>query len=187
MAELPQLFMRLPSLALTYPADDPSEQATPYEIVSASCDPTPIEKRHLVPLCHYLEEQVDTSGPPAVLFACFEFDHELKGPTRERLRCLSERAAFTIAFGNEMSSALRSGAKARSRDLGPLDRFAQEWVMALLAPHYAVALAARSLDRATSGGGRRLEYVLTHDRDVVLGVARSFMGELAIERSAGTT
>ncbi|MDA8266467.1 MAG: GNAT family N-acetyltransferase [Actinomycetota bacterium] len=29
MAELPQLFMRLPSLALTYPADDPSEQATP--------------------------------------------------------------------------------------------------------------------------------------------------------------
>ncbi len=29
MAELPQLFMRLPSLALAYPTDDPSEQATP--------------------------------------------------------------------------------------------------------------------------------------------------------------
>ncbi len=29
MAELPQLFMRLPSLALSFPADDPSELASP--------------------------------------------------------------------------------------------------------------------------------------------------------------
>ena len=29
MAELPQLFMRLPSLALSYPTNDPTEEATP--------------------------------------------------------------------------------------------------------------------------------------------------------------
>jgi hypothetical protein len=163
---------------------DPSEKATPYEIISASCAPTPIEKRYLVPLCHYLEEQVDTSGPPAVLFVCFESGLDLGRATRDRLRRLEERAAFTIAFGSEVSGVLGSGAKGRSRDLAPFDRFGQEWVTALLAPHYAVALAARGLDGPTAGGGRRLEYVLTHDREVVLAVARSFMRELASERSA---
>ncbi len=160
---------------------------TPFEIVSEERVPTPIEKRYLVPLCRYLEDKVDSNGPAAVLFLGFEPGSQLGPSARERLHHLIERAEFTIVSGPSIHELAEPGSRARFGVVDPGNPASREWITALLGPHYAAALVARSLDGDTSGPYRRLEYVLTHDRDVVLRVAGSLMQRIVPGGSSEVT
>ena len=168
---------------------DPSgvERATPFEIVSDGREPVPIEQRYLASLCHYLEEAVDRSGPAALLFLCFEGDSPLGRARRARLLDLAERSEFTIATGSGIGTLAGSDVRARFVEIPQGDPLGREWVTAVLGPHYAAALVARSLGGHPSDPYRHLEYVLTHDRSIVLRVARALMGRVGRGDGAPST
>jgi len=171
----------IPLLTEPFAVDD----KTPFEIVSEERVPTPIEKRYLVPLSRYLEDKVDSSGPAAVLFLGFELGAQLGPEARERLHHLIERAEFTVVSGPSTAELVKPGLRARFGAIDPANPASREWTTVLLGPHYAAALVARSLDDETSGPYRRFEYVLTHDRAVVLRVASSMMRDIATADSTG--
>ena len=55
--------------------------------------------------------------------------------------------------------------------LAPDDPLAREWKVIVLGPHYAVAVTARALDDPAAGDNRLFEYVVTHDRDLIIRAA----------------
>ena len=67
----------------------------------------------------------------------------------------------------------------RGGDLAPEDPVCREWSVAVVGPHFAAALVARDLDGSPRPAGsdpdRTFDYVLTHDRPLVLEVARSLL------------
>lgn len=67
----------------------------------------------------------------------------------------------------------------RGADLAAGDPVLREWNVAVVGPHFAAALVARGLDEADLPAGadpdRAFDDVLTHDRPLVLEVARSLL------------
>lgn len=57
----------------------------------------------------------------------------------------------------------------------PVDR---ERNVLVLGPHHAAALSALALDPPGAGGRRRYEYVITHDRELIIGAALSLWARL---------
>jgi DICT domain-containing protein len=53
-----------------------------------------------------------------------------------------------------------------------------EWDIAVIGPHYAAALVARDVGDAGPDHLRRFDYVLTHDRELVVQVASRLMGRM---------
>ena len=66
----------------------------------------------------------------------------------------------------------------RGADLAPDDPLRLEWDMVVVGPHFAVALVARDLGDTGPDAERRFEYVLTHDRDLVIEVAADLMARM---------
>ena len=111
-----------------------------------------------------------------MLFLGFEPGSHVGPSARARLHHLIERTEFIIVSGPSIHELAEPGSRARF-GVDPGNPASREWITALLGPHDAAALVARSLRGDTSDPYRRLEYVLTDDRDVVLRVASSLMGE----------
>jgi EAL domain-containing protein (putative c-di-GMP-specific phosphodiesterase class I) len=147
------------------------DRSTPFEIITSSCKPTITEKRFLVPFSHHIEEQVDTNGPRALLLETFESNSGKHASTRTRLRQLENRGAFLAVLSADMTSTTMVGPTVRTGQLAPDDPLAREWNVIVLGPHYAVAVTARALDSSAAGDNRRFEYVVTHDRDLIIRAA----------------
>ena len=147
------------------------DRSTPFEIITSSCKPTITEKRFLVPFSHHIEEQVDRNGPRALLLETFESNSGKHASTHARLRQLENRGAFLAVLSADMTSTTMVGPTVRTGQLAPDDPLAREWNVIVLGPHYAVAVTARALDSTAAGDNRRFEYVVTHDRDLIIRAA----------------
>ena len=64
------------------------------------------------------------------------------------------------------------------------DALRGEWDVAVIGPHFAGAFAARDLGNDGPDGQRRFEYVVTHDRDLVVAAATRLMLRIAPEQPA---
>jgi len=84
---------------------------------------------------------------------------------------------MTAALGQGMPS--ESGPDIRGGLLQPDDPLINEWVVIVIGPHFAAALVAR--DRGDQGPHRqrRLDFVITHDRDLVIEAAMPALKRLA--------
>jgi hypothetical protein len=147
------------------------DRSTPFEVITSKCKPTITEKRFLVAFSHHIEEQVDSNGPRALLLETFESKSGKQLSTRERLRQLENRGAFLAVLSADMTGTTTVGPTVRTGQLTPDDPLAREWNVIVLGPHYAVAVTARGLDSPTAGENRRFEYVITHDRDLIIRAA----------------
>ncbi|NMO93266.1 EAL domain-containing protein [Actinomycetospora sp. TBRC 11914] len=155
----------------------PVPRASPFATVARARTPRRATSPLLLSMSRFLERQAAEMGELAVVVAAFERAPHFTRATRARYRELARSAAYVGVLGAGMAAEPEPGV--RGADLAPDDPVRQEWIVAVVGPHFAAALVSRDLDPATPSASsdldRSFDYVLTHDRALVLDVARSLL------------
>ncbi len=150
--------------------------ASPFERVAARRPVRSATKRLLIAMSKNIEAQALASPAEAVVLAAFQEARHLTPATVRRYRRLADHVVFVGALGEGMGPEPVPGV--RGAHLHPDDPVRGEWDIAVVGPHFAVALVARDLGDDGPEGDRRFEYVLTHDRDLVVGLAGDLMARM---------
>jgi EAL domain-containing protein (putative c-di-GMP-specific phosphodiesterase class I) len=150
---------------------------TPFEIVSAQRLASRSTKSLLLPMSRHLEEQALSGGGSHVILGCFQEAAHFTPFTKERYTELAAATALTAALGVHFPDVPAPGV--RGVRFKAADALRNEWDVIVVGPHFAAALVA--LDCGDSGDDRqrRFDYVITHDRALVLAAARSLMHRLS--------
>jgi EAL domain-containing protein (putative c-di-GMP-specific phosphodiesterase class I) len=154
---------------------DPRD-TTPFALVSEGRTVRPAGRSLVLGLGRHLEDQALAMGRSAVLVGAFERDELFDEQARRRYAALSQRVAFCGAVAEGMSAEPAAGV--RGGTLHASDPLAREWTVAVVSPHVSAALSAYDLG-ARPGGEPRYDYVLTHDRELVVAAAASLMARIA--------
>ena len=84
--------------------------------------------------------------------------------------------AFAGALGLGMPVTLVAGV--RGADLAPDDPLRGEWDLVVIGPHFAAALAAKDCGDTGPDRQRRFDFVVTHDRELVIRAAEPLLRRL---------
>jgi EAL domain-containing protein (putative c-di-GMP-specific phosphodiesterase class I) len=148
---------------------------TPFSLVAHSDRKRVGRKNLLLGMSRHIESLGDKDGDLVVL-AAFQTADRFTPATRRRYERLGRHCPLVGALGVGMPSAPAHGV--RGADLAPDDDLAGEWTVVVVGPHYAGALIAKDCGDSGPEGDRRFEFVVTHERAVVLDAARSLMARL---------
>lgn len=165
------------SHALSFTRAHPPSPTTPFEAVRNVRAIRSTSKGLLLPMSHHLENHTLSAAEAPVLLSTFEDARFFTPATATRYAKLTHHCAFVAALGAGMSSAPVSGV--RGATLAADDRLAGEWVVVVVGPHFSGALIAKDLGDTGPDRDRRFEFVITHDRDLVLDAARSLFDRIA--------
>ncbi|MCD2190045.1 sensor domain-containing phosphodiesterase [Actinomycetospora soli] len=156
---------------------------SPFATAARDGTPRRASKALLVAVSRHLERQAADQGELAVVLAAYEDAVNLTPASRRRYRALAAAAAFVGVLGRGLDPEPEPGV--RGADLDADDPVQGEWDVAVVGPHFAAALVARDLepDADPADPTRPFDYVLTHDRPLVLEIARSLMAR-AVPRPA---
>lgn len=153
---------------------------TPWSLVEGSPRMRRSTKSALMPLSRHLEQRALESCDN-ILLGAFQHQRFFTPYTGVRYAELVARCEFVavVAAGLEVPSI----PDLRTADIHPDHPLRREWTVVVLGPHVAAALIAREA-AAPEGDDRArpFDYVLTHDRDVVVAAARS-LAQHVIARS----
>ncbi|WP_346618376.1 diguanylate cyclase domain-containing protein [Blastococcus montanus] len=153
---------------------------TPYDVLSAGS----AAQRATLPLVASITRQVERQAlvldEETVVLANFQNAEAMTPSTRRRYESLAGLAALTAVTGAGMPDEPAPGVHGTALDAD--DPLTDQWVVTVVSPHFAAALAARDVpagygdapgDSTGPAGGpaRRLDYVLTYDRERVLDAA----------------
>ena len=150
--------------------------ATPFALVSNEGRLRVGRKGLLLDLCRHIESGGLTAWPPPVVLAAFQTADRFTAATAVRYAALASRCPLVAALGVDLTAQSAPGVLGNS--LSPNDPLAEEWTVTVIGSHYAAALIARDLGDAGPDHERRFEFAVTHDRDLVLGAARSLMARI---------
>ncbi|WP_186816489.1 diguanylate cyclase domain-containing protein [Cellulomonas aerilata] len=181
------------------PAPEPPPVAvSPFELISRSVPAQPTTPALLAPLTRQVERQAMLLDDMSVVLACFQHVRFVTPSTLRRYESLGMTTALTVIFAPGVRPEPVPGVLGTA--LHESDPLAQEWVVTVVSPHFAAALAARDVS-ASAGAGqddpvvgpgtatqpagahpggqpRRMEYVLTYDRDQVVAAATLLMAKV---------
>lgn len=156
---------------------------TPFEVVSAERPTRRGQKAVLLPISHSLEDAASSLAIPPLLLGCFQDAEFFTARTRERYTRLGRRLPLVGALGTAMPS--EPAPHVRGADLEGQDALTGEWNVIVLGAHYAAALVALDLgDFRTEGSRRRFDYVVTHDRELVIAAAQTLLTRLLRRQDA---
>jgi DICT domain-containing protein len=147
---------------------------TPFDVV-AGRRTNRAGERLLAQMGLYLEFKGLDATEPAVLLVCLPQNMKLGATAVQRYNRVASRGVFIAVVGVDVPAD--PGPEVRGARVGPRDPLAQEWSVIVLAPHVSCALIAREHDRDPISG-RRFDYVLTHDRDLVVAAALSLLDRI---------
>ena len=148
---------------------DPPAARTPFE-AAAGRRLSQASEQLLRPLSMHLEYKGLDATESTVLLACFQDRDRFGAHTRRRYTALAARGVFTVVLGRDMPP--QPGPGIRGTRLDPADPLGREWAVIVLGAHFAAALLARERDHDPSSPERVFEFVVTHDRDLVIAAAR---------------
>ena len=168
--------------ALGRTAREEDDGATPFERLSAVRPARSGTKRQLLQMSLALEDEALAQGPSAVLLATFQDAEFFPSSTRARYAMLAARLAFVGALAHDLGSEPAGGVRGAPLDEGEALR--GEWDVVVLGPHFAGAFVARDLGDTGADGDRRFDYVVTHDRELVVQAAQRLMARVAAVDSA---
>jgi EAL domain-containing protein (putative c-di-GMP-specific phosphodiesterase class I) len=131
----------------------------------------------LLDLSLHIESQGLHVVPAPVVLSAFQFAWHFTPATAARYALLADRCPLVgaLAVGLDGTTA----PKVLTSSIDRTDPLAGEWTVTVLGPHYAAALIARDLGDAGPDHERRFEFVVTHDRDLVVAASRSLMSRVA--------
>lgn len=150
--------------------------ATPFQILSNRRPIRSGTKRILLTMSQQLEEQALTFGEAPVVFAALQERAFFTLSTRNRYERLAQRGSLIAALGIGMD--LHPAAGVRGGPLDVDDPIRGEWVVAVVGPHFAGAFAAVDEGDRVADMNRRFMFALTHERELVLEIARSMIGRI---------
>jgi EAL domain-containing protein (putative c-di-GMP-specific phosphodiesterase class I) len=128
----------------------------------------------ILALTHDIEAKAASETTPPVVLSTFESADAFDDETRARLAQLAARGPLVAVFGVGIEREPALGVRGVALD--PHDPLTQEWTVAVLGAHYAVAVISRALDPVD--GADRFKFVLTHDRLLVAAVCRSMLSRM---------
>ena len=177
---------RDPALAASFPlhqAPADEEDGTPFSLTREHFHVARTTKELLLPMSRHLEDQATVGGQSVALIGCFQEARFYTSRTRKRYSELSERSVFTAA----LAAGLRHDGSSRvlSIDLSADDPLVEEWNVVVVGPHFAGALLARDTGNSAPDMQREFDYVITHDRNVVLRAARRLLRWMVPDRGDG--
>lgn len=156
--------------------DDQVRQDSPFTIAAAMIAPRPARKTLLIEISKHLERQAIRSGETTIVLSAFQDAGFFTPATRRRYAELVRTNAFVGALGQDMPPDPMPGV--RGGMLHPADPLVGEWDIAVVGPHFAATLVARDLKDDGPDAQRRFEYVLSHDRELVVAVATTLMSRM---------
>ncbi len=127
-------------------------------------------------MSRHLEHKGLDQTEPAVLLACFQQAQYFTPRTRERFSRLAGRATFVAALGAAMPDT--PAPRVRGANLGDGDPLCGEWDVIVVGPHFAGALVARDLGDDGPDGDRRFDYIITHNRALVIAAAAGLLTKI---------
>jgi EAL domain-containing protein (putative c-di-GMP-specific phosphodiesterase class I) len=146
---------------------------TPWELVAGRPDIRTSTKSLLIPMSNHIEEQALGIAEAPVLLAAFQDASRFTPATARRYAALTEHCGLVGVLGRNVSPQMVPGM--RSGHIPRGHALQDEWTVALIGPHYAAALIALDGGDAGPEADRRFDYVLTHDRSVVVAAAQSLL------------
>jgi EAL domain-containing protein (putative c-di-GMP-specific phosphodiesterase class I) len=149
---------------------------TPYEAIAAHRTASRAGKALLLPMSMHLEHKGLDATEPTVLLACFQHVRHFTPATRARFAKLAGVGTFTAALGQGMPVRPVDGVLGGA--LAPDDPLRDEWDVITIGPHFAGALVARDLGDTGPDAQRRFDFVITHDRDLVIQAAQSLLSRV---------
>ncbi|MCU1369468.1 MAG: diguanylate cyclase [Ilumatobacteraceae bacterium] len=150
----------------------PSEQ-TPFSVVRSARPMRRADKRLLLGIAMYLEEQATAWHDGPVILSTFEHQDEIDVATLKRYECLSGQGSLVIALGAGMAKEPAKGVVGAEI---PLEhRLCREWSVVVVGPHYAGALVARQRTAAHDDW----DFAVTHDRSLVVAAGRALLRHVA--------
>ncbi|MET0491629.1 MAG: EAL domain-containing protein [Actinoplanes sp.] len=153
--------------------DGDPQTGTPFSIVAGARPVTRTSKKLLMPISRYLEAQAGEGSQPPVLLACFQDSQHFTKGTAKRFTLIAAHSPLVAAFGAGLDEEPVPGVRGAHLEAG--DPLAGEWNVIVVGPHYAAALVARDLGDTGPDADRRFDYVVTHDRQLVVAAARSLL------------
>lgn len=155
---------------------EPKVARSPFALLAAEHAPQASTKALLVAMSKHLEEQASRLSPPGIVVSCFQLAEQFSSDTVQRYRRLGTASPLVVALGRQMGDEPAPGV--RGGDIAADDPLVDEWAVAVVGPHYAAALVARDLGDRGPAAERRFDAIITHDRELALGVARSLLARL---------
>ena len=150
---------------------------TPFQHLSHHRQARRGTKGHLLQMSYALEDVALAQGEAAVLLASFQNAKYFTSAISQRYALLAGEAAFVGAIAAGLGHTPASGV--HGADLPATDALRLEWDVVVLGPHFAGAFAANDLGDRGNDAQRRFDYVLTHDRDLVVAAATGLMQKIA--------
>jgi DICT domain-containing protein len=111
-----------------------------------------------------------------VVLAAFQTAERFTDATKRRYEKLGLHCPLVGALGIGMPADPAVGV--RGANLSQGDALAGEWTVVVIGSHYAGALIARDCGDAGPEIDRRFEFLVSHDRALVLEAARSLLSKL---------
>ncbi|MFN3866184.1 MAG: EAL domain-containing protein [Demequina sp.] len=164
------------------PDASPSPAATAFDVISHSVPARPTTPAQLAPLTHQVERQAMLLDEAAVVLASFQDVDFLTPEVLRRYEALAKVTALTAILAPGVWSEPAPGVFGAT--LHESDALSKEWVVTVISPHFAAAIAARDVPSAEFEAVhgerpvRHMEYVLTYDRGQVVAAASLLMAKV---------
>jgi hypothetical protein len=147
--------------------------ASPFALLSEHLPVSTTERRLVQPLSDYIAEQAACNEIPGLLLVSTDQRTTLDASELERFAALAGRAAFTVLLGEDPGRF--DSARLLARRLEHQSAADLGCNTIVLGAHYAAALVTRDLGDSGPWDDRRVQYLVTHDRHLVLSAARAFL------------
>jgi EAL domain-containing protein (putative c-di-GMP-specific phosphodiesterase class I) len=149
---------------------------TPFSLIESHPGLRIGRKALLLDLSLHIESQGLHLRPSPVVLSAFQTSSRFTPRTMQRYERLAARCPLVAALGRDIRATSPNGV--HCVPLSASDPLLGEWTVTTIGSHYAAALIARDLGDDGPDLDRRYEFLVTHDRDVVLAAARSLMSRI---------
>jgi EAL domain-containing protein (putative c-di-GMP-specific phosphodiesterase class I) len=145
---------------------------TPFALVERSDRLRVAPKKTLLGMSRHFES-LGHKDRDLVVLAAFQTAERFAAATKQRYEMLAAHCPLVGALGIGMSTSPAPGVHGAGLEVG--DALTGEWTVVVVGAHYAGALIARDCGDTGPDAERRFEYVVSHDRTLVLDAARSLL------------
>jgi len=152
-----------------------SPAPTPFSLVARSDRKRIGRKKLLLGMSRHLES-LGHKDRDLVVLAAFQTVEQFTSATKGRYEKLGSHCPLVGALGIGMPTDPAVGV--RGANLSQGDALAGEWTVVVVGSHYAGALIAKDCGDDGPEIDRRFEFVVSHDRALVLDAARSLLSRL---------
>jgi EAL domain-containing protein (putative c-di-GMP-specific phosphodiesterase class I) len=147
--------------------------ATPYDIFTGHREPTAATPAMIEALANQLEQRALIDPEPPVIIACLPGNCLVSGNSLAQLQLISRNAGFVAVVARQSPAFEIPGV--RIVQLADDDPVRGEAAFAVVGPHFAALLTARTVPARSGADEFTMSYGLTYDRPVVERAARALL------------